>query len=79
MSQMVELMKTILTSTPTAAAAATITTPTVTPPTSFVEYSAKIKILLEEQLLSKKLGNCVTSLDDKIKKLMAKRDELDEL
>lgn len=79
MSQMVDLMKTILTSTPAAAAAAAITTPTVTPPTAFADYSAKIMILLEEKKRYKDMGECVMSLDVKIQKLSAKRDELDEL
>ena len=76
MSQMVEFMKTIVSSTPAAAA---VTTPTVTPPTAFADYSAKIMILLEEKKRYKDMGECVMSLDVKIQKLNAKRDELDEL
>jgi hypothetical protein len=77
MSQMVELMKSIV-STPAAAAAA----PTVTPPSDFAELSTKIRALLEEKKLYKEMGemdDCVTSIEAKIKKLVAKRDALDDM
>ena len=63
---------------PTAAAAA----PTVTPPSAFAELSTKIRALLEEKKLYKEMGemdDCVMSIEAKIKKLVAKRDELDDM
>jgi hypothetical protein len=63
MSQMVELMKSIV-STPAAAAAA----PTVTPPSDFAELSTKIRALLEEKKLYKEMGE----MDDVLRLLKPK-------
>lgn len=75
---MVNLMKTILTSTPATAAAAVVTTPTVTPDL-WEGLSKKIAILQEEKMLAKTMGDCVIDINAKIEKISAKRDELDEL